>query len=156
MIYYLDMQSPIGDIILQANQDGLVGVWFSDRLTQSGYGKYSDDHPVLLKARQQLQEYFDGTRQVFDIPLAAQGTNFQAKVWQALSELPFAKTASYQDIADKIENPKAVRAVGLANSKNPISIIVPCHRVIAKNGNLTGYAGGLERKAWLLEHEQSG
>jgi methylated-DNA-[protein]-cysteine S-methyltransferase len=117
-------------------------------------GDEDAEHPVLKQAKRELDEYFTGTRTEFNLPLAALGTAFQQKVWQALITIPFGETWSYQDLADAIGNPKAVRAVGLANGKNPISIIVPCHRVIGKSGKLTGYAGGVERKAWLLKHEK--
>ncbi|PAS30562.1 cysteine methyltransferase, partial [Vibrio cholerae] len=99
-------------------------------------------------------EYFSGQRTQFELPLAASGTAFQQSVWHALCKIPYGEIWSYQQLAEAIGNPKAVRAVGLANGKNPISIIVPCHRVVGKNGQLTGYAGGLERKAFLLELEQ--
>ena len=104
-------------------------------------------------AAEQLQAYFAGNLQQFSLPLAAGGTAFQQQVWQALTTVPYGKTASYGDIAKAINNPKGVRAVGLANGKNPIGIIVPCHRVIGANGTLTGYAGGVDKKAWLLVHE---
>ncbi len=111
------------------------------------------DHAAFDGAIRQLQEYFDGQRVTFEIPLAADGTDFQRRVWMALRDIPFAQTVTYGDIAREIGNPKGVRAVGLANGRNPISIIVPCHRVIGHNGTLTGYGGGIERKRWLLEHE---
>ena len=103
----------------------------------------------------QLQEYFGGTRQVFDVPLAPQGTLFQMEVWRVLRTIPYGETQSYADIAEQIGRPKAVRAVGAANGRNPLSIFVPCHRVIGKNGSLTGYAGGLAQKSVLLEIEQA-
>jgi methylated-DNA-[protein]-cysteine S-methyltransferase len=106
-------------------------------------------------AKQQLLEYFSEKRRSFSIPLAATGTEFQQSVWQALGQIPFGETCSYLDIAKSIGNPKACRAVGAANGKNPIPIIVPCHRVIGSNQKLTGFAGGLDRKAWLLTHENA-
>ncbi|MBC9786055.1 methylated-DNA--[protein]-cysteine S-methyltransferase [Heliobacterium chlorum] len=108
----------------------------------------------LTACLQQLDEYFRGTRKDFNVKLNPQGTQFQKQVWRKLPDIPYGKTASYKDIAEAVGNPKAVRAVGGANSQNPISIIVPCHRIIGSNGKLTGYAGGLWRKEWLLAHEQ--
>ncbi len=110
---------------------------------------------VIDEAVKQLTEYFDGKRKVFDLPLNPQGTEFQRNVWTALTEIPYGKVCSYQDIAVKIGNPKAVRAVGGANNKNPILIIIPCHRVIGKDGSLVGYGGGLEIKKYLLSLEHN-
>ncbi|NVD08703.1 methylated-DNA--[protein]-cysteine S-methyltransferase [Vibrio sp. JPW-9-11-11] len=156
MNYYCEYASPLGDMTLQANEHGLLGAWFETHTTQpEKLGDYAPDNPILLQAVQELQEYFTGQRQQFTLPLAAVGTPFQQQVWQALTQIPFGHTWSYQDIAEAIGKPKAVRAVGLANGKNPISIIVPCHRVIGKNGKLTGYAGGVERKAKLLALERT-
>jgi methylated-DNA-[protein]-cysteine S-methyltransferase len=111
------------------------------------------DNPILLRAVQQLQEYFSGTRNSFDLELDFAGTDFQKKVWQALLTIPFGETRSYSEIAEQIGNPSAVRAVGAANGKNPISIVAPCHRVIGASGKLTGFAGGLEAKERLLTLE---
>ncbi|MFQ3282394.1 MAG: methylated-DNA-[protein]-cysteine S-methyltransferase [Reinekea sp.] len=148
------MESPIGKITLLANEKGLFGVWFETHTTLAeDLGTYSNEHPILKDTMAQLTEYFSGQRHVFDLPLAATGTPFQQSVWQELREIPFGKSASYLELAKSIHNPKAVRAVGAANGKNPISIIVPCHRVIGATGKLTGYAGGLDRKMWLLKHE---
>ncbi len=149
-------QSPYGQMTLQANEHGLLGAWFEIQTTQpQQLGIYSDNNPILSEAVRQLEEYFLGKRTQFELPLAAKGTAFQQAVWQALCRIPFGETWSYQQLADEIGNPKAVRAVGLANGKNPISVIVPCHRVIGKNGRLTGYAGGVETKQRLLELEQA-
>ncbi|MBN1937224.1 MAG: methylated-DNA--[protein]-cysteine S-methyltransferase [Anaerolineae bacterium] len=109
--------------------------------------------PVIEMALVQLDEYFSGVRRVFDLPLGLHGTEFQQRVWRQLLEIPYGQTASYAEVARALGNPQAVRAVGLANGKNPISIIVPCHRVIGSDGNLVGYGGGLWRKEWLLKHE---
>ncbi|EMB50467.1 methylated-DNA--[protein]-cysteine S-methyltransferase [Vibrio mimicus] len=148
-------ESPLGRMTLQADQQGLLGVWFATQTTQPEHlGDYATECPILNKAIQQLDEYFAGQRTQFDLPLAARGTAFQQSVWHALCSIPYGEIWSYQQLAEAIGNPKAVRAVGLANGKNPISVIVPCHRVVGKNGKLTGYAGGLERKAFLLELEQ--
>jgi methylated-DNA-[protein]-cysteine S-methyltransferase len=117
-------------------------------------GDRDDQHIVLSQTVIQLEEYFAGLRNEFDLPLAAAGTDFQTQVWHALTTIPYGETWSYQELANAIGNPKAVRAVGLANGKNPISIVVPCHRVIGKSGKLTGYAGGVERKQRLLALEK--
>lgn len=101
----------------------------------------------------QLKEYFEGTRKTFSIPLEPKGTHFQKKVWEKLETIPFGKTASYQEMANQLGDPKVIRAAASANGKNPIAIVIPCHRVIGSDGSLTGYAGGLHRKKWLLEHE---
>ncbi len=145
---YIDyFQSPIGTIELAANDKALISLVFKDCSTPA------HRHSILENAKHQLAEYFSGTRKSFDLPLAAPGTQFQQQVWHQLTSIPFGETRSYRDIAVSLKNPEAVRAVGSANGRNPISIIVPCHRVIGSNGALTGYAWGVERKAWLLEHE---
>ncbi|MCF8777223.1 methylated-DNA--[protein]-cysteine S-methyltransferase [Vibrio sp. IRLE0018] len=154
MKFYTQMDSPLGVVTIQAVDEGLVGIWFEQHTTKPQMlGEVSTSHPVLVKAVLQLTQYFEGTRQQFELPLAANGTDFQRQVWHALSQIPYGESCSYQDLANAIGNPKAVRAVGLANGKNPISIVVPCHRVIGKNGKLTGYAGGVERKQQLLALE---
>lgn len=141
---------------LQANDDGLLGAWFEVHTTQpEDLGIRDDSFPVLLQTIRELSQYFAGETFTFSLPIAAKGTEFQMSVWQALLAIPYGETWSYQQIADFIGNPKAVRAVGLANGKNPVSVIVPCHRVIGKNGKLTGYAGGVETKQKLLELEQA-
>lgn len=155
MNVFTKMESPIGQITLQTNAEGLLGIWLEKQTTQpEELGREEASHPILVLAMAELNEYFAGLRKTFSVPLAPAGTDFQQAVWAALRTIPHGETWSYQQLADAINNPKAVRAVGLANGKNPISIIVPCHRVIGKNGQLTGYAGGIERKAWLLEHER--
>ncbi|MBD1557518.1 methylated-DNA--[protein]-cysteine S-methyltransferase [Vibrio sp. S9_S30] len=151
---YTLLSSKLGDVTIQANDDGLLGIWFETHTTKpQELGREDRHHKVLAEACKQLTEYFEGSRKTFDVPLAAKGTDFQKQVWQALTQIPFGETWSYQDLANTIGNPKAVRAVGLANGRNPISVIVPCHRVIGKSGKLTGYAGGLERKEALLKLE---
>ncbi len=147
--YFSYLESPIGLIEIISDSENLVSVNFVDKQSQ----KNVKGNKVTIATRKQLREYFKGKRKEFDLPILFNGTDFQKKVWDALLEIPFGAVATYSDIANMINNPKGVRAVGLANSKNPISIIVPCHRVIGKNGKLTGYAGGLERKEWLIEHE---
>lgn len=113
----------------------------------------SREHPLIKKCMQQLQEYFDGKRTDFDLPLQQEGSAFQQSVWAVLNDISYGKTVSYLQLSKRIGNAKAIRAVGITNGKNAISIIVPCHRVIGSNGNLTGYGGGLWRKQWLPEHE---
>ena len=148
-LHYIDyMQTPVGLLEIQASEKGISRVIFCE-------SKNSESTPNshTQNCKQQLEEYFAGKRQTFDLPLDQVGTKFQQQVWHCLLQLPFGTSASYGQIANMMDNPKAVRAVGAANGKNPISIIVPCHRVIGQNGTLTGYAGGLTRKAWLLNHE---
>ena len=113
------------------------------------------DHPVLVETERQLGEYFAGERRTFDVPLSFAGTDFQKRVWAALLAIPFGETRSYGEIADQLGAPGASRAVGAANGRNPISIIAPCHRVLGSNGKLTGFAGGLEAKAFLLDLERA-
>ncbi|WP_205312377.1 methylated-DNA--[protein]-cysteine S-methyltransferase [Rheinheimera maricola] len=140
--------SPLGQINISATSSGISEILFSNTAINHAPSALTE------LAAGQLQAYFAGTLQQFNLPLAATGTAFQQQVWQALCEVPFGTTCSYADIARRINNIKAVRAVGAANGRNPLAIVVPCHRVIGANGTLTGYAGGLEKKAWLLQHEQ--
>ena len=157
MNYFTHYESPVGHITLQASDAGLRGAWFDVQTTApEDFGTQQDDHPILRQAIAEFEEYFAGKREVFTVPTDAQGTDFQKQVWNMLTKIPYGETWSYQDMAIAIDNPKAVRAVGLANGKNPISIIVPCHRVIGKNGKLTGYAGGVDRKRQLLALESNG
>lgn len=156
----LEMNSPVGRLLLVARSGGLTHVLFLDRPGGSPPEKRrpaGDDTPaaarILDEAKRQLGEYFTGGRRVFDLPLAPAGTAFQMAVWRGLREIPFGETRSYGDIARRIGRPKAVRAVGAANGANPISIIVPCHRVIGRDGRLTGFGGGLANKRILLELE---
>jgi methylated-DNA-[protein]-cysteine S-methyltransferase len=149
------LQSPIGRLMLASDGVALTGLYMEpSRKTQSTDG-WSEDAaaPPLAAALRQLTEYFAGTRREFDLPLRLRGTEFQKRVWQELTEIPYGQTWSYGELAKRINNPSASRAVGLANGRNPISILVPCHRVIGADGSLTGYGGGLERKRWLLAHE---
>jgi methylated-DNA-[protein]-cysteine S-methyltransferase len=142
------MTTPVGTLLIQASAKGITHVDFIET-------ERPESHPNALTTgcKQQLQEYFDGKRKTFDLPLEQQGTAFQKSIWANLLKIPFGQAVSYRDIADRVNNRKAVRAVGAANGKNPIAIIVPCHRVIGSDRSLTGYAGGLQRKAWLLKHE---
>lgn len=157
------MPSPVGQLVLTATDEGLTGVLFesnrhaSPRLAEwdrIGAGDADDAARSLAAARAQLEEYFAGTRRVFDLPLAPNGTPFQRRVWLALREIPFGATTTYGAIARRLGDPKSVRAIGAANGRNPIPIIVPCHRVIGADGSLIGFGGGLERKQWLLTHER--
>ena len=154
MTYFTVMPCELGDVTIQTTDNGISGIWFETYKTMpEKLGERADDHPMLIQAVMQLQEYFAAKRQRFELPIDVQGTEFQKQVWQALTLIPYGKTSSYSQIAESIGNPKAVRAVGAANGKNPVSIVVPCHRVIGSNGKLTGYAGGTERKARLLKLE---
>lgn len=158
MFVYTNYLSPIGPLLLAASEHGLAGVYFAEHRHFKGRGGWrrDDEHAVLQQSILQLAEYFAGARRIFDLPLdLSHGTDFQQAVWQALLTLPFGSTASYASIACQIGKPAAVRAVGAANGRNPISIIVPCHRVISSSGALTGYAGGLLNKQALLELEKS-
>ena len=148
MIFTDYIDSPVGLIEIQASRKGLTRVEF----TQTEENQIHRN-AITTRCKQQLQQYFDCERSKFDLPLDQQGTAFQKSIWNCLLTIPFGQTVCYGDIADMVNNRKAVRAVGAANGKNPIAIIVPCHRVIGANQTLTGYAGGLERKAWLLKHE---
>ena len=141
--------SPLGWIEIQASCDAICSVVVCNERKND---KHSDS-PLLTKCVQQLDEYFAGKRTCFDLPVKQKGTPFQQKVWNALLEIPFGKTVSYGDVAKMLNKPKAARAVGAANGQNKVWIILPCHRVIGADGSLTGYAGGLERKKWLLAHE---
>jgi methylated-DNA-[protein]-cysteine S-methyltransferase len=150
--------SPVGALTLVASDRGLVAILWEDddpaRVRLSSREE-SHDHPMLAQTAQQLTAYFAGTLQDFTVPLDFRGTDFQQKVWAALCAIPFGETRSYGDIARAIGHPTASRAVGAANGRNPISIIAPCHRVVGTNGALTGFAGGVEVKRWLLDFEQS-
>ena len=158
--YFKTMPSPVGTLTLVASDKGLCAIlWENDdpERVRMGLLQEDKDHPMLCEAERQLQDYFVGKLERFTVPLDFdRGTDFQKKVWQALTTIPFGETRSYAQIAGQIGHPKAVRAVGAANGKNPISIIAPCHRVIGSNGSLVGYGGGQPRKRWLLDHEQRG
>lgn len=141
--------SPIGLLLLQADGLTLESIIF----VQKKKSKERVNDPIR-KTIEQLNEYFSGQRMVFDLPLKFEGTNFQNKVWKALRQIDYGKTSSYKEIAEMVNHPKAYRAVGSANNKNKLPIIIPCHRVIGSKGKLTGYAGGIWRKKWLLNHEK--
>ena len=153
---YKLMPSPVGELTLVARDGKLNAIlWEVERANRVRLGELieADDSPVLLETERQLQEYFTGKRNHFELELDFTGTDFQKQVWQALLTIPFGETRSYSQIAQQIGNPKAVRAVGAANGRNPISIIAPCHRVIGASGGLTGFAGGLAAKQYLLTLE---
>lgn len=150
------MPSPVGTLTLVANPQGLAAIlWPEERPGRVPLGDLAEapDHPVLREAEAQLSAYFAGERTMFDLPLAPDGTDFQKQVWAELRAIPFGETRSYGQIARAIGRPAAVRAVGAANGRNPLSIVAPCHRVIGGDGRLTGFAGGLEAKRYLLAHE---
>jgi methylated-DNA-[protein]-cysteine S-methyltransferase len=148
------IETPIGPVRLCAEDDVLVSVHLLGRGV-AAVSPADVAHPVLARARAQLAEYFAGHRTRFDLPLRARGTAFQERVWAALAGIPYGETRSYSEVAAEIGRPGAVRAVGAANGRNPLPVVLPCHRVIGADGSLTGYAGGTPTKAWLLRHEQS-
>ncbi|MCG3884056.1 methylated-DNA--[protein]-cysteine S-methyltransferase [Photobacterium leiognathi] len=154
-IFFKLIDSPLGKITITANDTALLAVWFeSHHIPSLHKATLNPEHPILQLCEQQLTEYFAGQRQQFSVPIAFQGTAFQHQVWQALTTIPYGETWHYQQLADAIDNPKACRAVGSANGKNSLSIVVPCHRVITKNGDLGGYAGGCDIKQKLLDLER--
>lgn len=142
--------SPIGTLEIAGDEDGISQVLFLEKSPS-----VQESSPILDECMKQLGEYFENKRTEFELPLNPAGTEFQKSVWKELQNIPFGKTISYMDLAKRLGDPKVIRAAGTANGKNPIAIIIPCHRVIGADGSLTGYAGGLKRKQWLLEHESS-
>lgn len=153
--HYAITDSPIGELLVLGDEEKVHG------LLMNGDGAFDDrkleltqDQKAFEDTIDQLHEYFAGTRDTFELPLEPNGTEFQRAVWNALEQIPFGETRSYGQIAAQVGRPKAARAVGMANNRNPIAVIVPCHRVIGSGGALVGYAGGLERKIWLLDHER--
>lgn len=151
MNYKLTVPSPIDDLTLYSDGDAITGLWMG---TPPETGAEDSATPVLHEAQKQLKQYFAGDLTQFDLPLNPIGTPFQMQVWAELLRIPYGETISYGELAKRVGNPKGSRAVGLANGKNKISIIIPCHRVIGANGQLTGFGGGLPRKAKLLEIER--
>ena len=163
---YKKLETPIGEMIAMATDEGLCMLEFADKtgvelemqVLVKAVGEVASPaeaaHPILDLLEEELQSYFNGNLDTFTVPLAPIGTTFQKSVWEALQTIPYGDTCSYGFIARQIDNPKGVRAIGLANGRNHIAIVIPCHRVIGANGKLTGYAGGLWRKEWLLEHER--
>lgn len=150
------IDSPVGELRIVASEDALHAVLWPDE--REGRVVFAADvspgqNKITRATAQQLAQYFAGERRSFDLPLAMAGTEFQELVWRSLAEIPFGETASYSKQATTIGRPKAIRAVGSANGRNPLSIVLPCHRIVAANGSLAGFAGGLDTKQWLLEHE---
>ncbi len=153
-IYYTTIDSPVGGLRLVAEELGLRTVWFLRGRSKEAPDKdWKEDAAFFVDVVRQLRAYFAGELREFEIPLLMEGTDFQKRVWKSLQTIPYGQTISYGELAKKIGDPKAVRAVGAANGQNPIPIIVPCHRVIGSNGSLTGFGGGLENKKKLLELE---
>ncbi|MCB0140931.1 MAG: methylated-DNA--[protein]-cysteine S-methyltransferase [Caldilineaceae bacterium] len=158
MTYYTYFDSPLEPLLLISDGEALTGLFMVEQKYGPEVGAdwvEAENAAPFPQAKAQLDAYFRGELTDFDLPLAPQGTDFQRTVWRELTHIPFGDTVSYGELAQRIDNPKAVRAVGLANGRNPISIIVPCHRVIGANGTLTGYGGGLHRKAALLTFEST-
>jgi methylated-DNA-[protein]-cysteine S-methyltransferase len=157
MLASLKFPSPVGTLTLVANPTHLLAVlWEDDDATRVPLPPSTEapNHPVLQETAQQLEDYFNGTRTIFTLPLEPEGTPFQQQVWGALATIPCGETRSYGQLAQQLGHPNASRAVGAANGRNPISIILPCHRVVGANGCLTGFVGGITAKRWLLNHEQ--
>ena len=151
-IYSSYLESPVGMIEITANEESIFSISFLDSDPRNTSTKEND---VISKCKQQLKEYFSGVRNEFNISLHLSGTEFQNRVWEMLQTVPLGRTISYLELAKKLGDPKCIRAAGTANGKNPIAVIVPCHRIIGSNNELVGYAGGLWRKRWLLEHESA-
>ena len=154
-LLYTTVESPIGELLLLGDGDALHGLYMQDgRRPKAISPSWAPSETPFAGVREQLREYFAGRRTSFDVPLAIAGAQFERRVWQALQDIPYGETVSYGEIARRVGEPTAARAVGLANGRNPIAVIVPCHRVIGADGSLTGYGGGLERKRLLLELER--
>lgn len=152
-VFSRKIASPVGPLVILCSKKGLAALHFAHRIEKSTLPAENPRDKILNQAEKELAEYFAGERSEFELPLDARGSKFQREVWRELSGIPFGETRTYGEIADRLGNPGAVRAVGTANGANPISIIVPCHRVIGKDGSLTGFGGGLEIKGKLLRHE---
>jgi methylated-DNA-[protein]-cysteine S-methyltransferase len=152
---YALLDSPIGELALVADGDRLSGLYMSPHPPLAEGARLDPAASVLRSAREQLVAYFAGERTWFALDLALAGTAFQLRIWEELQRIPFGETISYGELARRIGRPRAVRAAGLANGRNPVSLVVPCHRVIGADGSLTGYGGGLPRKRWLLDHERA-
>ncbi|MEI6701782.1 MAG: methylated-DNA--[protein]-cysteine S-methyltransferase [Actinomycetota bacterium] len=151
---WTEISSPIGPLTCVVENGLLIRVAMKDQAHLPDPSTFGDPGGLDPQIEQQLREYFAGGRTVFDLPLAPSGTDFQREVWSSLEEIPYGTTTTYGALAEKIGRPRAVRALGLAVGRNPLSVIVPCHRVLGAGGSLTGYAGGLDRKRWLLNLEQ--
>ncbi|MEG3192570.1 methylated-DNA--[protein]-cysteine S-methyltransferase [Lysobacter sp. D1-1-M9] len=155
MTTYTHIHSPVGPLLLAADDDGLRLIEFDTPRHPARRGEdwREGEHPAFVPARAQLGEYFDGQRRSFELPLAPRGTQFQREVWQTLASIPYGETISYAQLATRVGKPRAMRAVGAANSRNPLPIVLPCHRVIGADGSLTGFGGGLPTKQFLLALE---
>lgn len=159
MLHRTTITTPIGDLRIVASDAGIREIWMPlpDARSVPARATENPDHPILTEARRQIDEYFRGDRLVFDLPLDVEGTAFQREVWGALAEIPYGETESYGQLAERVGRPGAARAVGGANGRNPIPLVVPCHRVIGANGTMVGYGGpsedGIAIKRWLLRHE---
>jgi len=156
-VYYDLISTSLGSMLLASDGDGLSGAWFEGQRYEPSRGpswERRTDLPLLVRAGVELSEYFAGARTTFTLPLSPAGTAFQREVWGAIAAIPYAETAAYRDLASRIGRPASIRAAGAATGRNPLSIIVPCHRVVGADGTLTGYAGGLERKRALLALER--
>ena len=153
--YTIHKTSTLGDLTLVADDNKLIGIYFANHkhLPQKADWKLNNKHPILKQAGKEITEYLEGERKIFSLPLHYAGTDFQQKVWQQIARIPYGKTISYMELAKRAGRPKAIRAAGTATGRNPLSIIIPCHRVIATNGTMGGFGGGMERKKKLLEVE---
>ena len=159
MISYITLKTKfLSDLLLVANEKYLIGIYFLNSKFTTAKNNWQLDakHPVLRQACAELQEYLDGERKKFTVPLHYEGTDFQKKVWQEIAHIPFGKTITYSELAGRTKSPNAIRAAGTATGKNPLCIIIPCHRVIGKDGGIGGYGGGLDRKRHLLQLENVG
>ncbi|MDR1496217.1 MAG: methylated-DNA--[protein]-cysteine S-methyltransferase [Clostridiales Family XIII bacterium] len=152
-VFYYD--SPVGRIGVASDGESVTHLFFTKQRSEGLFAEFRErETPLIRGAIKQLREYFDGKRRDFDLPLAASGTAFQCSVWDALCRIPYGETRSYAEIAREVGRPKAFRAIGMANNRNPIAIIIPCHRVVGADGSLTGFGGGMDAKAWLLGLER--
>ena len=152
MTHYAHLESPVGTLLLTAAEDRLAGLYLPAE-ERAPDPSWAEGGAFLDEVQRQLHAYFAGEREAFDMPVAPIGTAWQRRVWDELARVPYGQTISYAELARRAENPSAIRAAGAANGRNPISIVIPCHRVIGADGTLTGYSGGLDAKRWLLAHE---
>lgn len=158
LVYFDRIASPLGPMVLASDGDALTGAWFDGQRHQPPVGPESrrqGDLPILRRAAAELADYFAGERTAFDLPLAPAGTPFQRSVWAAIADVRYGETIAYRDLAARVGRPQGVRAAGAATGRNPLSIVIPCHRIVGADGALTGYAGGLVRKRSLLELERA-
>lgn len=153
---YITMESPVGRLGIAEQAGAITHLWFESRADSrpAGLPATEERTPLLERAQRQLEEYFAGGRRAFDLPLQPQGTDFQRAVWRALVDIPYGETRNYRQMAEAAGSPKGYRAAGLANNRNPIVVVIPCHRVVGSDGSLTGYGGGLDKKEYLLALER--